>query len=663
MNLNYVGSLAQTRMRFRSTTDVVVNNTNELFNAQTVYVPKRFAAQNIIGWDDSFLTAERPAVYVVVVDNYARIMTGDLLSQWQPVFRQDTNGDVVIYLVVFEDAVASGWSIQPRMITYAPLTAAFTALFSFSYFKYLFDPHSDGRDVVIPASPGSPAQMRIRLANRSREGLFARQDVVFTNPSMLPGNLVLEAGTYTYNDGTKIWEIVVTQDYALAPDGGNVVLPGVQPTTIGEAPNLVEGQNITNLFYGTLPTAGIVVTSTNIVNGVNPGVGSIITIPAGSFLYNDGARVFTIAIPTDMVMRPDDVSAQVTILATTVGVDPNLGQGLIDGNLMDRRLIAPPLPVGIVVMVTGTTQGTNPVAAPFVAPSQYFDLSLALAYQCKNNMALSWMWSLVKISYEDRAPNPQDRCWIRYLSRADQLAGIRDQSGSPSLLAAPRDRYYWAMLHLMECQNTSVIVHSEFQYIIADILAAWFATRNASGSFIGNKLSLLRLSGTRIKPLGWPSWLDSSVNENDADGQQQLRDMNVGHLATIADNTPQESYLTMARGIGDIDKGIPVTMQMIAKFVDYTCSQEAAKMVTSTGSLTDPILTDEDAYQEIQRLVGRTLGRFAGTNGRIFNIIMAFPEFAVAKKSRTALSAASAWRAWYKDDLDEVEVSGGITAE
>lgn len=905
MNLNYVGSLAHMRMRFRSTTDVIVNNTNELFNAQSIYIPKRFAAQNIVGWSDAYLSPERPAVFVAVVDNYIGVMTGDLLAQWQPIFRQDTNGDVVIYLIVFDDEVADGWDIQNRSISYAPLTAAFQALFSFSYFKYMFDPHYDGRDVVIQPTPGLPASMDIRLSNRTRGGTFARQDVVFTNPiaagpgdpgtaatlnvtivndatvvaaapatheiqinnigatditlpdgttyiisiagsdyeftiaggdviilaggsdtftvSLVTGNvdanwvdtttpsslgggsalvpnlagsptdseimlipggaqgtngdtgdrtitlgdyalaaglgysvnipadvtlaaggthavtftatangvdaahpglitagtvgisalspalgfpasllvtggvqgnpvippgvsILLEAGTYTYNDGLRIWSITVpTGGVNLAPGGGSYTVYNVTPTTVGPANNLADGNDITNLFFGLLPAPGIVVTSANVIDGTAAGDGQTVIIPAGTYVYSDGEKLFDIVIPTPTQLRPDDITALVRIHATTVGINPNLGQGLVPdpaGNLveMDPRAITPELPAGISVRVESTIQGRNPIGAAFQATSQFFDMSLALALLCRNNLALSWMWSLVRISYENQAPSPMSRCWVRYATRQQQLEAVRQEQKVPTgdtdpntglpifdtitgLLVASRDRYYWAMLMFMECQNTTMLIHSEADYIVADILAAWFAQRNTSGTFIGNKLSLLRLSGTRIRPLGWPSWLDSSVNENDMAGHQQLREMNVGHFATISDNTPQESYLTMARGIGDTDAGIPVTMQMIAKFADYTMSMQAANMVTDRGTLTNPMLTDEDAYQEIQRLVGRTLARFAGTNGRLFNVMLMFPDFATARVSRTALSAASAWKAWYKDDLDMVEVSGGIVSE
>ena len=194
------------------------------------------------------------------------------------------------------------------------------------------------------------------------------------------------------------------------------------------------------------------------------------------------------------------------------------------------------------------------------------------------------------------------------------------------------------------------------------MLKEWFGKRNGSGQYVGNKMSLLRLDGTKIKPLGFPSWLDASVNENDAAHHQQLDDMNVGYLATISDNTTQNCYLSMARGVGDVDAGKPCAMQMIAKFVDYTCSMQAANMITDKGTLTAPKLTDEESYAEIQRLVSTNLSLFAGTNGRLYGVTLAFPPFSDAKKGRTMLSAPNSWSAIYKDDLDEVEVSGSIAA-
>ena len=760
-NLNYVGSLAEQRMKFRSTTDVVVNNLNELFHAISIYIPKRFAAANIIDWDDSDVSAERPAVTTVVVDNYTTVMKGELADQWRPIFRQDTNSAVILYLIVFDDS--QPMEVTRREVNYAPLTAAFKALFAFSYFKMLFDPSYSGADVTIPPSPGKAPTMEYVLINETALGSRARQTLRFLNtgrsalnipagvqyeyyngskryiahfpdqvslagasaqnrvmtpvsstnfdpdpslsnlmvitPAMItpavPTGVQIALGVVTQGNGTSVptsapvyfnntTEAVIqmpagvyriNSGAASAIDfelefvspvnlmvGGIVEVP-VVATTIGEDTNLTEDEDVSGLFVGSpLPPAAIRVFSKNVYVGSNAGAGNAVTITAGTYLYSNAAKDYPIVASTDIILAPNGASPPAILTATSVGIDPHI----TTGNL-DLSSITPSLPSGISVLITDIAQGSDAVPVAVEVPSMYYDLSIALALLCRNNLALSWMWSFVRVSFTDNhKANSQDKCWLIFETRQQQLetvGAILENESSGGIADIDRARYYWAVLYYLECQNTALIAHSSAVNIIVDVLAAWFAQRNSSGTFIGNKLSLLRLSGTRIKPLGWPSWVDSSVNENAEPYHQQLRDMNVGFLATIADNTPQESYLTMARGIGDVDKGLPVSMMMIAKFCDYTCSMEAAKMITDTGTLTNPILTDEAAYARIQRIVAGTLNRFSGTSGRLYNVSLTFPDFSVAKVSRTALSAASAWSAKYKDDLDEVEVSGGIIAD
>jgi hypothetical protein len=228
-----------------------------------------------------------------------------------------------------------------------------------------------------------------------------------------------------------------------------------------------------------------------------------------------------------------------------------------------------------------------------------------------------------------------------------------------SISGGDRQKYYWAALLLMECENSSVFVHSEFVNLIPLILEGWFGTRNASGQYVGNKLSKLRLTGTRIKPCGWPSWLDSTVNENDPDGILQFKEMNVGCLRTISDASVQDCEVLLARGV----TGIPVTMQMIADFVDYECAQRCADMIDAKGTLANPVLTTSDTYSQIQEIVLSKLSLFSKTGGRLANVQSMFPNFDAARVSRTAISAASAWKAIYVDDLDSVQVTGGIFAE
>jgi hypothetical protein len=89
---------------------------------------------------------------------------------------------------------------------------------------------------------------------------------------------------------------------------------------------------------------------------------------------------------------------------------------------------------------------------------------------------------------------------------------------------------------------------------------------------------------------------------------------------------------------------------------------ECANMITDKGTLTNPVLTDEDAYKKIQAIVSGSLSAFTPTR-RIKDIWLTFPDFAMAKKGMTELEASTAWSARYTDDLDEVSVYGGITAQ
>lgn len=644
-NLNYVGSLAQERMKFRSVTSVVVNNSNELFNAMSIYVPKRFAAANIIDWSDSYVTANKPAVLTAVVDNYAKIIKGDLLDQWQPIFRDDSNSDVVLYIIVFDDEQDDAWEITDSAITYEPLTKAFNALFAFSFFKFLFDPSFNGQPVDIPASSGSKALISAYIRNDTPNGTKAVVNLKLTNGTEAP--VEVAAGTHSFNDGNKTYSFTVSAQTIDA--GANVTISGIKADSVGSDSYLENDKDITAIVDPAI--ADITITIASFTQGINAGAGQAVTVPAGTYAYTDGGKTYNLVVDEAASIAAGDSSAVVDMPATTVGIDsaiPTVGT-------LDISKFSPALPAGLAVICTEVTQGTEAREAQEDVPSMYWDLALALAYQCKLNVQLSWMICQVNVTYdEDNKPNSSDKCWIIYQTRQQQLTAMQ------SIASGDRARYFWAALYLMDAQNTSVICHSEKVNIYVQVLAAWFAKRNSSGQYIGNKMSLLRLDGTKIKPLGFPSWLDSSVNENDADHHEQLREMNVGFLMTISDNSVQNCVLSMLRGIGDVDAGKPCAMQMIAKFVDYTCSMQAANMISDKGTLTAPKLTDEESYKDIQNIVKNNLSLFSGTNGRLYGVSLSFPSFDVAKKGRTMLSTPNSWSAIYKDDLDEVEVSGSI---
>jgi hypothetical protein len=539
MNLNYIGSIAERKMRFASSVDVIIDEKNELFHAVSIYVPMSLADANIVDFDPAWVSAEKPAVFTCVLDNYKEIMKGKLLDQWADAFKQDTNVNLTLFVIVFldDDSTANKWEIDDVSIKFQPLTEAFSKLFFISYVKTLFDENYDGRPLQV-STPGAPARIQASIENTTAE------------------SKILPAGTYAYDDGEKVFNLTIAGD---------------------------------------------------------------VTIPAN-----------------DSVSYP--------LLAATVGVDSSLP---VSGTAIT---FSSALPDGVTAQVEAATQGVNPGVVE--RPSKFFDTSLALAYLCKLDNALSYFYSLVKVSYIDQKPNPADNCWIRLKTSAEEKEAMT------SIETGDRSKYFWGALYLMNCvQNTWVLVHSEPANIIPLIFAAWFGERNASGQFVGNKLSLLRLSGTRIKPLGFPSWLNSEVNENDADGFDLLDAKNIGYLCTIADNTPQESCISGARSIN----GTPVMAQMISKWVDYTSAQQCAKFITDKGTLTNPVLTDEQAYKQIQGIVFGNLLLFVPTK-RINSIAMKFPPFSTAKTSMTKLEAASSWSARYTDDLDSVTVTGGIIA-
>jgi hypothetical protein len=542
MNYNYPGSVAERKVHFSSSVDAIVDEKNELFHAISIYVPMSLAAANIVDFDPAWVSAEKPAVFTCVLDNYKEVMKGKLLDQWADAFRQDTNTNLVLYVIAFLDGAGAAdmWEIDDASIKFAPITNAFNKLFFISYVKTLFDETYSGKPFIVPAVPGTAAVQTVRIANT---GGSAKTVV---------------AGTYVWDDGVKTWPLVVAED---------------------------------------------------------------VTIPAGEYV--------------DYVLT-----------AGAVGVDANMAV-----STDETAMVAPSLPADCTAVCQAFTQGAD--AEPeHEIPSLYFDMALALSYLCKLDFKLSYFIPLVKISYIDQKPNPADACWIRLKTSAEEKEAMT------SLATGDRSKYFWGALHLMNCvQNTWTLVHSEAVNIIPLIFAAWFAAKNGSGQYVGNKLSLLRLRGTRIKPLGFPSWLNSEVNENDADGFDLLDAKNVGYLCTIADNTPQESCISSARSIN----GMPVTAQMISKWVDYTSAQQCAKFITEDGTLTDPVLTDESAYKKIQDIVFSNLLLFASTK-RINNIVMQFPAFKTAKTGMTKLEAASSWKAGYTDDLDEVTVTGSITA-
>ena len=147
MNLNYVGSVAERFMKFRSTLKTEENVENNLFNAVSIYVPKSLAAANLASgsYTSSEVTADKYAVIAVTVDNYTSVLAAGsvLLSQWLPVFNDGTNSAVTLYIIVFDDTSFAP-AVTANALTWQPLTKAFNELYFISFFKTLFSEHYDG---------------------------------------------------------------------------------------------------------------------------------------------------------------------------------------------------------------------------------------------------------------------------------------------------------------------------------------------------------------------------------------------------------------------------------------------------------------------------------------------------------------------------------------
>lgn len=536
MNLTYPGSVAERKMHFRSSVVVESADNSELFHAISIYVPKAFSAANIVEFDPSIVDADNSAVIIVTVDNYREELQGDLLAQVTPMFRDDTNFELSIVLVVFHDTETADWAITSKSIQYAPLTKAFSKMFFVSYAKMLFDPNYDGRDVIVPATPGTKAHASL----------------IISNPTA--GSLTISAGTYSYVDGSKTWPVVFAADTPVAA----------------------------------------------------------------------GASLEAIAIE-----------------ASAVGSDSTMTNG---------EKTWPDLTVGLVATVSGFVQGTA-ATSQTTRPSTYFDMALALAYLCRANGSLSWYFAYVHIALPI-ASTDTNKCWARSKTREQELAAMT------SLVTADRSKYFWAALVLIDAANTSLSAHSEESFILASVFAKWFTAKNAAGMYVGNKMSMLTLSGNGIKAFGTPSPLNSSINENDEDGFDIFDTKNIGYLMTISKKSDVACALSMMRGV----TGIPAIAQMISKYIDYSCAQECAELISAEGTVTNPALTDEATYKTIQSIVESKLLLFVGTR-RIKDIQLTFPAFSDAKTGMTKLEAASAWKATYTDDIDEITVTGGIVAQ
>jgi len=723
MNANYIGSFAEQNMIFRSAVDVIETVSNEPFNSISVYVPSNLAPSVIKQYAQvaPMLTNTKPLVFSCDVQNYKDVMQGGLLTQLQPIYRNDSNVDLVIYVIVFynEDDGVDYWSWSAQTVEHAPLSTAFEKLYFISYLKMMYDENMNGEATENVPSIGKLGKQVFTLTNNT---VTVRREsngtVLLTNTDS--AEVTIAAGTYqgSWTDTASnkyVFNFTVPAPGRTIAPGGSLTLQTVSDSSSyldparGVIPAISTLDSVKEWTMVTTAAAPIAAwTWTNVTavlanvsfQGQAAGIPQPIILNAGKYAIPDSvsgyAYVLTIAAPINI---PNGGTSPNLLAVATVATDV-ASVGFPSDWTTISGLITTPNP-NVNVAITATITGANFTPGELPGPattveSNYFDLNLALAFLCKNNPSLSQHWLLVRVSLGDEGyfpnippvpdllnptalpslvPTDPNKCKIRSASIAEEMVGI------PSLLvdAETRTKFFWGALKLLQADETFLAAHSErpadpsistpATNILSEVLAEWFRLRNASGQFIGNKVHNIRLLGDNIKPFGWPSPLNMAVNQNDTGygfNEEQtmvnksgvknvLQPKNVAYLQTISDNSLENCRLTTARTLD----GKSLNAKMISKWVDYHSAMDCANMITDRGTLTNPVLRDEEAYGRIQSIVFNNLSRFMAT-GRIVGIALTFPSFAQAKVGLTALEAASAWTATYIDDLDKVTVSGGI---
>ena len=299
----------------------------------------------------------------------------------------------------------------------------------------------------------------------------------------------------------------------------------------------------------------------------------------------------------------------------------------------------------------GSKVESDPAVATDYDDSNYFDMALCLSYLCELEATLSWCLAEIKVTVYDGVTDT-NACKIQSLTRGDETGHCTTLLGSTT---ADRAEYFWGYVNLMGGSHTNIILHNG-NYLLPVILGRWFEEKNDSGQFVGNKLCKIRLTGNKVKPTGNPSPLNSDVNLNlPSSIYKILDDKLVGYFISIANNSDSNAELTRDRSVNNM----PATAYSISKWIDYTTSQDMAKFATAVGTLTKPVLVNQETYAQIQSFLINNIAVFA-TIGRIENIQVKFPPFSEAKKGNW-FEGTAVWSAVYVDDLEGVRISGSIS--
>ena len=298
----------------------------------------------------------------------------------------------------------------------------------------------------------------------------------------------------------------------------------------------------------------------------------------------------------------------------------------------------------------GSAVTHDPAEAGDYDDSNYFDMAMCLSNLCKNESTLSFDLCeiAVTVPVDDTDTNIAK---IMSVSKEDEVLATTTLTGSTK---ATRAQYFWGFMNLIGMEHTQIIVHNG-SFMIPIILGSWFRRPNVTGLYIGNKLAKLRLTGSLVKPTGLPSPLNGNVNLNLPKSISDILDEKiVGYFISIADNSLNNAELIRDRSGTDF----PITAYMISKYIDYKTSQDMAKFVTDLETLTNPVLANLEAYEQLQGILGSNIQLFAGLK-RLENVVIEFPPFSEAKKGNS-FEGIAVWSATYIDDLESVTVTGSI---
>lgn len=284
--------------------------------------------------------------------------------------------------------------------------------------------------------------------------------------------------------------------------------------------------------------------------------------------------------------------------------------------------------------------------------SNYFDMALALSYQCELESTLSFDLIETKVTVFEKGGQDTNLCKVMSYTRGEETAHCTTFVGSD---VASRAEYFWGYLNLIGFAHSELHIHNG-SFMIPIILGKWFEDTNSTGEYVGNKLAKIRLSGTKVKPTGLPSPLNSDVNLNLVEEiYTVLDDKHVGYFISISDGSENNAELVRDRS----GSNFPITAYMMSKWIDYNTSQDVANFATASSTLTNPVLVNQKTYSDIQGMLVANIQLFASL-GRLENVVLDFPPFSEAKKGQS-LEGTGVWKATYVDDLESVEISGSIS--